>query len=184
MISHVKIVAFQTITSHSFWTFYIGRKPVVYIIDRKIHGCLEIPDLFLVLNMIFLTRSRTQNKSGISAHPCIILYLFTFLLVQYGGMDNKTIGNQACAGLMQEVRFVCTESKALRVLSTLELFAGIATPNTHKLRSPLFAFYVAYCSEHCIGNTKAWVRGPIVDGEFFSTVPGLSFACVYDFHSK
>jgi hypothetical protein len=24
----------------------------VYIINRKIHGCLEIPDLFLVLNMI------------------------------------------------------------------------------------------------------------------------------------
>ena len=42
---------------HGFWTFYIGGKPVVYIINRKIHGCLEILDLFLVLNMIFLTRS-------------------------------------------------------------------------------------------------------------------------------
>ena len=71
--------AFQTIT------FYIGGKPVVYIINRKIHGCLEIPDLFLVLNMMFLTRSpcahssdilfNTRNKSGISAHPCIILYI-------------------------------------------------------------------------------------------------------------
>ena len=77
IISHVKIIAFQTITNHSFWTFYIGGKPVVYIINRKIHGCLEIPDLVLVLNMIFLTRSRTRNKSGISAHPCIILYLFS-----------------------------------------------------------------------------------------------------------
>ena len=44
MISHVKIIAFQTITNHSFWTFYIGGKPVIYIINRKIHGCLEIPD--------------------------------------------------------------------------------------------------------------------------------------------
>ena len=53
MISHVKIVAFQTITNHSFWTFYIGRKPVVYVIN----WCLEIPDLFVGLSMIFLTRS-------------------------------------------------------------------------------------------------------------------------------
>ena len=43
-------IAFQTITNHSFWTFYIGGKPVVYIINRKIHGCLEIPDLFRSLN--------------------------------------------------------------------------------------------------------------------------------------
>ena len=56
IISHVKIIAFQTITNHSFWAFYIGGKPVVYIINRKIHGCLEILDLFLVLNMVFLTR--------------------------------------------------------------------------------------------------------------------------------
>ena len=68
IISHVKIIAFQTITNHSFWTFYIGGKPVVYVINRTILGCLEIPDLFLVLNMI--------SKSGISVHPCIILYLY------------------------------------------------------------------------------------------------------------
>ena len=76
IISHVKIIAFQTITSQSFWTLYIGGKPVVYIINRKIHGCLEIPDLFPVLNIIFLDiMFNTRNKSGISAHPCIILYL-------------------------------------------------------------------------------------------------------------
>ena len=38
--------------SLSFWIFYIGGKTVVYIIDRKIDGCLEIPDLFRVLKMI------------------------------------------------------------------------------------------------------------------------------------
>ena len=47
-----EIITFRTITNHSFWTFYNGGKPVVYIINRKIHGCLEIPDLFLELNMI------------------------------------------------------------------------------------------------------------------------------------
>ena len=84
IISHVKIIAFQTITNHSFWTFYIGGKPVVYIINRKIHGCLEIPDLFLVLNMIFhvehVIMFNTRSKSGISAHPCIILYVSCYLL--------------------------------------------------------------------------------------------------------
>ena len=35
MISHVKIIAFQTITNHSFWTFYIGGKPVVYNNKQK-----------------------------------------------------------------------------------------------------------------------------------------------------
>ena len=52
IISHEKIIAFQTMTNHSFWTSYIGGKPVIYIINTKIHVCLEIPDLFLVLNMI------------------------------------------------------------------------------------------------------------------------------------
>ena len=35
--------------------FILVEKTVVYIINRKIHGCLERPDLFLVLNMKFLT---------------------------------------------------------------------------------------------------------------------------------
>ena len=65
MISHVKIIAFQRITNHSFCTFYIGGKPVVYIISRKIHGCLEIPDLFLILNMIFLMIYHVQHSKYI-----------------------------------------------------------------------------------------------------------------------
>ena len=35
IISHVKIIAFQTITNHSFWTFYISGKPVVYNNKQK-----------------------------------------------------------------------------------------------------------------------------------------------------
>jgi hypothetical protein len=49
IISNVKSIAFQF--SH-FCKNYRFSKTVLYIIDRKIHGCLEIPDLFLVLNII------------------------------------------------------------------------------------------------------------------------------------
>jgi hypothetical protein len=83
IISHVKIIAFQL---SLFCKNYRFSKTVLYIINRKIHGCLEIPDLFLMLNMI--SRSllslvfNTRNKSGFSVHapmhcPCIILYLYT-----------------------------------------------------------------------------------------------------------
>ena len=34
MVSHVKIIAFQTITNHCFWTVYIGGKPVVYVTEK------------------------------------------------------------------------------------------------------------------------------------------------------
>ena len=77
IISHVKIIAFQTINNHSFYTFYIGGKPVVLYNNRKIHGCLEIPGLFLRLNIDIVFN--TQNKSGIATQPCIILYLMTGL---------------------------------------------------------------------------------------------------------
>ena len=50
IISHVvQIIAFQL---SLFCKNYRFSKTVLYIINRKIHGCLEIPDLFLVLNMI------------------------------------------------------------------------------------------------------------------------------------
>jgi hypothetical protein len=46
IISHVKIIAFQL---SLFCKNYRFSKTVI---NRKIHGCLEIPDLFLVLNII------------------------------------------------------------------------------------------------------------------------------------
>ena len=46
--SHVKIIAFQL---SLFCKNYRFSKTVFYIINRKIHGWLEIPNLFLVLNM-------------------------------------------------------------------------------------------------------------------------------------
>jgi hypothetical protein len=48
IISHVNIIAFQL---SLFCKNYRFSKTVLYIINRKIHGWLEIPDLFLVLNM-------------------------------------------------------------------------------------------------------------------------------------
>ena len=51
IISHVKIIAFQL---SLFCKNYRFSKTVkrLYIISKIIHGCLEIPYLFLVLNMI------------------------------------------------------------------------------------------------------------------------------------
>jgi hypothetical protein len=45
IISHVKIIAFQLSLLCKNYRF---SQTVLYIINRKIHGCLEIPDLFLV----------------------------------------------------------------------------------------------------------------------------------------
>ena len=41
-ISHVKIIAFQTIIIHCLWIFYLPRKTVIYLINRTIHVWLEI----------------------------------------------------------------------------------------------------------------------------------------------
>ena len=53
IISHVKIIVFQTIIMHCLWIFYIARK------DCSLYNKL-------VLNMI-----SQHSKSDISAHPCI-----------------------------------------------------------------------------------------------------------------
>ena len=88
--SHVKIIAFQTITNHSFWTFYIGGKPVVYIINTKIHGCLEIQDVFLVYFsflpikidkyecQVFVTRESTRPSEKQSFYLFIIYYRINY----------------------------------------------------------------------------------------------------------
>ena len=65
IISHVKIIAFQI---SLFCTNYRFSKTVLYIINRKIHGCLEIPDLFLVLN-----QSRTQSNACARARMALAL---------------------------------------------------------------------------------------------------------------
>ena len=63
IISHVKIIAFQLSLFCKNDRF---SKTVLYIINRKIHGCLEIPDLFLVLiNLVF---PRTHVLFSISSN--------------------------------------------------------------------------------------------------------------------
>ena len=54
IISHVKIIAFQTIIIHCLWIFYIARKDCSLYNKQNNTGVLdlEIPDLFFVLSMI------------------------------------------------------------------------------------------------------------------------------------
>ena len=76
IISHIKLSLFKQSPIIVNWIFYISRKPVVYIINRKIHGCLEIPNLFLVLNMIFLTCSLRSLAREISRSTLEIYLVF------------------------------------------------------------------------------------------------------------
>ena len=87
IISHVKIIAFQTITNHSFWTFYIGEKPVVYIIiNRKIHWVLgntrfisrvehDISPSFAALTREISCSTLEKNLVFPRTHVAIILYV-------------------------------------------------------------------------------------------------------------
>ena len=87
IISHVKIIAFQL---SLFCKNYRFSQTVLYIINRKIHGCLEIPDLFLVLNMIShsfaaLTREISCSTLEINlvfprTHVLFSIYLTLFKL--------------------------------------------------------------------------------------------------------
>ena len=73
IISHVKIIAFQTITNHSFWTFYIGGKPVYN--KQKNTWVLGFGNTRFISRVEHDISYSLRNKSGISAHLCIILYI-------------------------------------------------------------------------------------------------------------
>ena len=77
IISHVKIIAFQTIITHCVWIFYIARKDCS-LCNKQNNTCV-------LGNTRFISRVKhdtsditfnTRNKSGIPVHPCIILYLY------------------------------------------------------------------------------------------------------------
>ena len=51
VISRVKTIAFQPITKVYESGHFILFVKISFIYMKQIHGCLEIPDLFLVLNM-------------------------------------------------------------------------------------------------------------------------------------
>ena len=73
IISYVKIIAFQTIIIHCLWIFYIARN------DCSLYN--KQNNTYVVGNTRIISRVKhditfnTRNESGISAHPCIILYL-------------------------------------------------------------------------------------------------------------
>ena len=66
IISHVKIIVFQL---SLFCKNYRFSKTVLYIINRKIHGCLEIPDLFIVLNMVSRVLATVKNSALNAVFP-------------------------------------------------------------------------------------------------------------------
>jgi hypothetical protein len=84
----VKIIAFQL---SLFCKNYRFSKTVLYIINRKIHGCLEIPDLFLVLNMIsHLFDALTRE---ISCSTCTLSTLLTTLNISIQTIDCNNLQN-------------------------------------------------------------------------------------------
>ena len=85
----MKIIAFQLILS-LFCKNYRFSKTVLYIINRKIHGCLEIPNLFLVLNMIshlFAALTREISCSTLSIN------ILTTLNISIQTMDCNNLQN-------------------------------------------------------------------------------------------
>ena len=55
-------------------------KTVLYIINRKIHGCLEIPHLFLVLNMISHLFAALNRKISCSTLEINVVFPRTHVL--------------------------------------------------------------------------------------------------------
>jgi hypothetical protein len=67
-------------------TFYCFSLNFVYIINRIIHGCLEIPDLFLVLNMIchsFAALTREISCSTIEINLVFPRTMYYSLFIAY-----------------------------------------------------------------------------------------------------
>jgi hypothetical protein len=90
IISHVKIIAFQI---SLFCTNYRFSNTVLYIINRIIHGCLEIPDLFLVLNMISHSFAALTREISCSTLEINLVFPRTNVLfsISFLWMYNKTI---------------------------------------------------------------------------------------------
>ena len=121
IISHVKIIAFQL---SLFCKNYRFSKTVLYIINRIIHGCLEIPYLFLVLNMIShsfaaLTREISCSTLEINlvfprTHVLFSIYHIYFLyilynlqhkLLSYLIVQHKNLNKSVC---VSTVHYMCS----------------------------------------------------------------------------
>ena len=90
IISHVKIIAFQTIINHSFWIFYIG---CLYNKQKNSHengNTRFLPRVEHVFTLIHMFN--TRNESSISAHPCILFSVqlgFRYSLFEKGQIAWK-----------------------------------------------------------------------------------------------
>ena len=97
IISHVKIIAFQL---SLFCKNYRFSKTVLYIINRKMLGNTRfISRVEHDMSLVRCAHSwdimfNTRNKSGISAHPCIILYINFIINRTIEGTDNRTEESQ------------------------------------------------------------------------------------------
>jgi hypothetical protein len=96
IISHVKIIAFQL---SLFCKNYRFSKTALYIINRKIYGCLEIPDLFLVLNIRFISRVEHKLEINLQLRPATYYKIsnakfanFVWICITSGKMHHITSG--------------------------------------------------------------------------------------------
>ena len=62
---------------------------IVYIINRTIHVCLEIPDLFLVLNMISHSFAALTREISCSTLEINVVFPRTLVLFSIYAMKNE-----------------------------------------------------------------------------------------------
>ena len=98
--SYVKIIAFQTIIIHCLWVFYITRKDCS-LYNKQNNTVLGntrfISRVKHDISLVCCAHSwditfNTRNKSGISKHPCIILYIIRRVRALLLNSNNSTFG--------------------------------------------------------------------------------------------
>ena len=88
----MKIIAFQL---SLFCKNYRFSQTVLYIINRIIHGCLEIPDLFLVLNMISHSFAALTREISCSTLEINLVFPRTHVLFSIYYFIHGLIDSQA-----------------------------------------------------------------------------------------
>ena len=126
IISHVKIIAFQL---SLFCKNYRFSKTVLYIINRIIHGCLEIPYLFLVLNMIshsFAALTREISCSTLEINMVFprthVLFSIYYIVINLFISTNCSICYSSTAAKMLSFHLYYILSRLFTSLTTMQLF--------------------------------------------------------------
>ena len=129
IISHVKIIAFQLLL---FCKNYCFSKTVLYIINRKIHGCLEIPDLFLVLNMISHSFAALTHEISCSTLEINLVFPHTRVLFSmYYAQENAPLLAQMW----------CIFPCIIQINTKFANFAGLYFPHFTTFRNQTLQFY-------------------------------------------